>query len=300
MTVDYSELAEQVKGPINSGYFGGGQTTARVAFKYLLGAGRVGQRRHVSPAEVGAAAGQILSAVADRPDGQLFDPVSDRDRHRDQGAGAGAAGARAGRPFRHPFGHRASTASAPTARSSAPMTAAMAAGAPAPPTTAAVRSAPWRMAIPASFRWSCRRPACRSGSRNSRCGRIPRGAGTFRGGLGLPQELSHTGALHAADQSRPHPVPALGGAGRQGGGARTLHPGAAGPERRAADREGEGPCARARRFVACRDRRRRRLWAASNGGSRDDPARSRCRYVSPAAAERDYGITIGRDGKAHR
>ena len=38
MTVDYSEMAEQVKGPINSGYFGGGQTTARVAFKYLLGA----------------------------------------------------------------------------------------------------------------------------------------------------------------------------------------------------------------------------------------------------------------------
>ena len=52
MTVDYSEMAEQVKGPINSGYFGGGQTTARVAFKYLLGASRDGQRRHV-PAAAG-------------------------------------------------------------------------------------------------------------------------------------------------------------------------------------------------------------------------------------------------------
>jgi N-methylhydantoinase B len=37
LIVDYSEIAEQAKGPINSGYFGGGQTTARVAFKYLLG-----------------------------------------------------------------------------------------------------------------------------------------------------------------------------------------------------------------------------------------------------------------------
>ena len=38
LTIDYSEIAGQARGPINSGYFGGGQTTARVAFKYLLGA----------------------------------------------------------------------------------------------------------------------------------------------------------------------------------------------------------------------------------------------------------------------
>src|SRR5579864_1030784 len=37
LTVDYSEMAEQARGPINSGYFGGGQTIARVAFKYLIG-----------------------------------------------------------------------------------------------------------------------------------------------------------------------------------------------------------------------------------------------------------------------
>ena len=41
MTIDYSGIAGQVKGPINSGWFGGGQTTARVAFKYLLGAGEM-------------------------------------------------------------------------------------------------------------------------------------------------------------------------------------------------------------------------------------------------------------------
>ena len=32
MTIDYSGIADQVAGPINSGWFGGGQTTARVAF----------------------------------------------------------------------------------------------------------------------------------------------------------------------------------------------------------------------------------------------------------------------------
>ena len=36
MTIDYSEIGDQVRGCINSGYYGGGRTTARVAFKYLI------------------------------------------------------------------------------------------------------------------------------------------------------------------------------------------------------------------------------------------------------------------------
>ncbi|HWG04008.1 MAG TPA: hydantoinase B/oxoprolinase family protein, partial [Beijerinckiaceae bacterium] len=32
LTIDYSEMAAQAKGPINSGWYGGGQTSARVAF----------------------------------------------------------------------------------------------------------------------------------------------------------------------------------------------------------------------------------------------------------------------------
>src|SRR5262245_27217744 len=36
VTIDYSDMADQVKGCINSGYYGGGRTTARVAFKYLI------------------------------------------------------------------------------------------------------------------------------------------------------------------------------------------------------------------------------------------------------------------------
>jgi N-methylhydantoinase B len=36
LTVDYTGLAPQQKGCVNSGYYGGGVTTARVAFKYLI------------------------------------------------------------------------------------------------------------------------------------------------------------------------------------------------------------------------------------------------------------------------
>lgn len=36
MTIDYSEMADQVPSCINSGRYGGGRTTARVAFKYLI------------------------------------------------------------------------------------------------------------------------------------------------------------------------------------------------------------------------------------------------------------------------
>jgi N-methylhydantoinase B len=36
MTVDFSEISDQVKGCINSGYYGGGRTCVRVAFKYLI------------------------------------------------------------------------------------------------------------------------------------------------------------------------------------------------------------------------------------------------------------------------
>ena len=36
MTIDYSEMSPQVRGCINSGFYGGGRTTARVAFKYLI------------------------------------------------------------------------------------------------------------------------------------------------------------------------------------------------------------------------------------------------------------------------
>jgi N-methylhydantoinase B len=74
MTVDYSGMAEQVKGPINSGYFGGGQTTARVAFKYLLGASEMANEGTFRPLRLVLPPGKILSAAATAPMGNYSTP----------------------------------------------------------------------------------------------------------------------------------------------------------------------------------------------------------------------------------
>jgi N-methylhydantoinase B len=74
MTVDYSELADQAKGPINSGYFGGGRTTARVAFKYLLGAGEMANEGTFRPLKLVLPAGKILSAAPTAPMGNYSTP----------------------------------------------------------------------------------------------------------------------------------------------------------------------------------------------------------------------------------
>ncbi len=74
MTIDYSGMAEQVKGPINSGYFGGGQTTARVAFKYLMGAGEMANEGTFRPLKLVLPPGRILSAAATAPMGNYSTP----------------------------------------------------------------------------------------------------------------------------------------------------------------------------------------------------------------------------------
>src|SRR5262249_7547341 len=74
MTVDYSGIADQVKGPINSGWFGGGQTTARVAFKYLLGAGEMANEGTFRPLKLVLPPGKILSAESTAPMGNYPTP----------------------------------------------------------------------------------------------------------------------------------------------------------------------------------------------------------------------------------
>jgi N-methylhydantoinase B len=74
MTIDYSGIAEQVKGPINSGWFGGGQTTARVAFKYLMGAGEMANEGTFRPLKLVLPPGKILSADATAPMGNYSTP----------------------------------------------------------------------------------------------------------------------------------------------------------------------------------------------------------------------------------
>jgi N-methylhydantoinase B len=74
MTIDYSGIADQVKGPINSGWFGGGQTTARVAFKYLLGVGEMANEGTFRPLKLVLPPGKILSADATAPMGNYSTP----------------------------------------------------------------------------------------------------------------------------------------------------------------------------------------------------------------------------------
>ena len=74
LTIDYSGLAPQVKGPINSGWFGGGQTTARVAFKYILGAGEMANEGTFRPLKLVLPPGKILSADPTAPMGNYSTP----------------------------------------------------------------------------------------------------------------------------------------------------------------------------------------------------------------------------------
>jgi N-methylhydantoinase B len=74
LTVDYSGIADQVKGPINSGWFGGGQTTARVAFKYLLGAHEMANEGTFRPLKLVLPPGKILSADPTAPMGNYSTP----------------------------------------------------------------------------------------------------------------------------------------------------------------------------------------------------------------------------------
>ena len=67
LTVDYSEIAAQAKGPINSGYYGGGQTTARVAFKYLLGSAEMANEGTFRPIKLVLPPGKLLSADPTAP-----------------------------------------------------------------------------------------------------------------------------------------------------------------------------------------------------------------------------------------
>jgi N-methylhydantoinase B len=80
MTVDYSGMSDQVKGCINSGYYGGGRTTARVAFKYLVATGEMANEGTFRPLKLILPEGKFLSAHPTAPMGnysQAFPTVID-------------------------------------------------------------------------------------------------------------------------------------------------------------------------------------------------------------------------------
>ena len=74
MTIDYSGIAEQVRGCINSGYYGGGRTTARVAFKYLIANEEPANEGTFRPLKLILPEGKILSAHPTAPMGNYSQP----------------------------------------------------------------------------------------------------------------------------------------------------------------------------------------------------------------------------------
>jgi N-methylhydantoinase B len=62
MTIDYTEMSPQVRGCINSGFYGGGRTTARVAFKYLIATDEPANEGTFRPLKMILPEGKLLSA----------------------------------------------------------------------------------------------------------------------------------------------------------------------------------------------------------------------------------------------
>jgi N-methylhydantoinase B len=69
MTIDFSEISEQVKGSLNSGFYGGAMNVARIAFKCLTTPHLVSNEGCFRPLEVICPEGKILNA---RPGAALY------------------------------------------------------------------------------------------------------------------------------------------------------------------------------------------------------------------------------------
>tara|TARA_Y100000588_G_scaffold6037_1_gene7309 strand:+ start:1021 stop:2727 length:1707 start_codon:yes stop_codon:yes gene_type:complete len=75
MTIDFSEMAEQVAGPLNSGVSGGGFTVARVAFKYLVAPYEAANEGTFRALKMVLPPGKILSAVGNAAVGRYNMPL---------------------------------------------------------------------------------------------------------------------------------------------------------------------------------------------------------------------------------
>jgi N-methylhydantoinase B len=64
LTVDFSEMSDQVKGCINSGYYGGGRTCVRVAFKYLIATDEAANEGTFRPVKMILPEKKLISAEA--------------------------------------------------------------------------------------------------------------------------------------------------------------------------------------------------------------------------------------------
>ncbi len=75
MTVDFSGVADQVKGPINSGREGGAVTAARIAFKYIAAPDEPANDGSFRPLRIAIPDGKFLSAAPTAPMGLYSAPL---------------------------------------------------------------------------------------------------------------------------------------------------------------------------------------------------------------------------------
>jgi N-methylhydantoinase B len=75
MTVDFSGVSDQVKGPLNSGREGGAVTAARIAFKYLVAPDEPANDGSFRPLHIVIPQGKFLSATGSAPMGGYSTPL---------------------------------------------------------------------------------------------------------------------------------------------------------------------------------------------------------------------------------
>ena len=101
MTIDLSEVAREVRAPMNSGRSGGGEIGLAAGVPLSAGAGRRRQRRHVPAAQARAAGRHHRQRQADGRDGLLQFRAADLDRSRDPRPRSGHPGSGGGGSLRH-------------------------------------------------------------------------------------------------------------------------------------------------------------------------------------------------------
>ncbi len=276
MTIDYSDMPPEVEGCINSGYHGGGVTTARVAFMYLIAAGEPANEGTFRPLKLVLPEGKIVSAKPTAPMGMYGTPfptiVDTFIKAMEKALPERVTGA----PFRHLLVGRLRRAHAQRTAVQLP------------------RFRPWRLGRLRHPRR--RRPVPVDGAR--RHAHHPDGAAgddlplQLRGAVAarrfrrtgpvprrarLRQALPDAGRMRVAHQRRPHRLPALGRARRRGGRDRARR--GASRRRRGADpRQQDGRSgAAAGRSGAGRNRRRRRVRPRPRSAGRGGRARRAAR-----------------------
>jgi N-methylhydantoinase B len=299
LTVDYSDMASQAKGPINSGNYGGGQTIARVAFKYLLGAGEMANEGTFRPIKLILPPGKLISADPTAPMFMYPTPfptiidaiIKALEEALPQRVPGGHFGTHSGVRF---YGRRADGSFFDTHDSGHGGWGACATHDGAGPFRTMAHGD--TRIIPLELQESLMPFRIEEFSLREDSG----GAGKFRGGMGFRKRYRILNPCLLGtnlDRTRCPPWGVAGGKDGQPGRFTLMRAGSA----EAVSVEKENACRLKPGDLVCIE--------TGGGGGWGPPAERSLElikrdldagYVTPAAAERDYGVRIGPDGQARR